>query len=169
VANIKKTNPVYQKIEGAIRRNPTISNTELSQIEFGVAGSAAVVYASQIRRDLGIMWDSSTRSFNVPEDLTRPARRARRTAVVEETPVAAKVEAPAAVISVPVTPADKIKSLLEAAQQGYAEAEARRMALLAEVAAADALVNDHLRRIDELTMTASLPENVWKVISEISR
>jgi hypothetical protein len=169
MANVKKSNPVYQQIEGAIRRNPTISNIDLSQIEFAVGGSTAVVYASQIRHDLGIVWDASTKTFKAPEELTRPARRTRRTAVAEEAVVAAKVEAPAAVISSPVTPAGKIKALLEAAQQGYTEAEARRTALLAEVAAADAVVNDHLRRIDELTMTSNLPENVWKVISEISR
>jgi len=158
VANIKKTNPVYQKIAEVLRRNPTISNTELSQIEFGIAAISATVYASQIRRDLGVVWEASTKTFIVPEDLR--ASRRRRTPVIE---------APAAVISAPVTPAGKIKALLEAAQQGYAAAEVRRAALLAEVAAADEAVNDHLRRIDELTMTASLPENVWKVIGEISR
>ena len=110
------------------------------------------------RGDLGVVWEASTKTFIVPEDLLSGRRR--------RTPV---IEAPAAVIFAPVTPAGKIKALLEAAQQGYAEAEVRRTALLAEVAAADAAVNDHLRRIDELTMTASLPENVWKVISEISR
>ena len=158
MANVKKTNPVYQKIAEVLRRNPTISNTELSQIDFGIAAISATVYASQIRRDLGVVWEASTKTFIVPEDLLSGRRR--------RTPV---IEAPAAVIFAPVTPAGKIKALLEAAQQGYAEAEVRRTALLAEVAAADAAVNDHLRRIDELTMTASLPENVWKVISEISR
>lgn len=151
MSNTTKTNPVYQKIAEVLRRNPTISNTELSQINFGIAASSATVYASQIRRDLGVAWDASTKTF---------ISRRRSTQVIE---------APAAVIFAPVTPAGKIKALLEAAQQGYAEAEVRRTALLAEVAAADAAVSNHLRRIDELTMTASLPENVWKVISEISR
>ncbi len=163
MANVKKTNPVYQKIEGAIRRNPRISNAELGAIEFGVASSAAVVYASQIRKDLGIEWDITTRSFKVPESLL-PTSRRRRTAQVDETPAPTQETKAAA----SVAPADRIKALLEDAQRNYAEAEAQRQALLAQAAEAEAAANKALARIDELSVVGNLPENVWKVIAEIS-
>ena len=168
MANVKKTNPVYQKIEGAIRRNPRISNAEIGAIEFGVASTAAVVYASQIRKDLGIEWDSSTRSFKIPESLL-PTTRRRRTAQVEVAPVVTPAAPTQEVVTTAaVAPADRIKALLEDAQRSFAEAEARRAALSREMAAVEAEVDAQLRRIDVLTTVATLPENVWGVIGEIS-